>query len=605
MPVAYPEELPDSAATDDPGHIDDHNKIVTAVGNIDARLYEIETNDNGGAVDSVNGQFPSGAGNVALEIEHIPGLETELAVAKAAGDDAQESVDTLSAEVVHLEGDQDVDGIKSFVVPPRTTASPAADDDLTRKAFVEQRVQAAWDYAAGAYDDAQWAQNTADEAVTALETKADLVDGTIPTSQIPAVAITEYLGEVANEAAMLALTGQRGDWCIRTDLSMVAVLNADAPTVLASWTLLEYPGAPVASVNGQTGLVVLAAADVDAEAEGAVENHEIEFNHANIPDPDGQTEQRVWTTDGAGNASWQPASGSSPIDTFRRFSTSTVDADPGNGKFRFNAATRAATTFIYMDDLNSAGTDISNFARLLQAGDKLFIQPQAVPTSTVRYVTTGPAVDVDGYWKVPVAVDVAPAGAEITNNESALMLWSIAALGGAGGASGQGLPLGLTGATSPTRYAGGTASVAPVTGTFGVGDFIPTLTGKMFVCTVAGTPGTWVQVGTGVAPRVIALTDAATITSNCETTDVATVTLAGNRTLGAPSGTPMNGQRLQYRVRQDATGSRTLAYNAIFRFGADVVQPLLSTTPAKTDYILFQYNATDSRWDCMSVVKGY
>lgn len=58
-----------------------------------------------------------------------------------------------------------------------------------------------------------------------------------------------------------------------------------------------------------------------------------------------------------------------------------------------------------------------------------------------------------------------------------------------------GQPLGLTGAVSATRFVGGTASVAPTTGTFAVGDFITTAAGGIYVCTSAGTPGTWVAVG--------------------------------------------------------------------------------------------------------------
>ncbi len=54
---------------------------------------------------------------------------------------------------------------------------------------------------------------------------------------------------------------------------------------------------------------------------------------------------------------------------------------------------------------------------------------------------------------------------------------------------------GLTGATAATRYVGGTASGAPVAGTFAVGDFVIDQTGKIWVCTVAGTPGTWVAAG--------------------------------------------------------------------------------------------------------------
>lgn len=61
----------------------------------------------------------------------------------------------------------------------------------------------------------------------------------------------------------------------------------------------------------------------------------------------------------------------------------------------------------------------------------------------------------------------------------------------------EGMPLALTGATAATRYVGGTASGAPVSGTFAVGDFVIDQTGAVFVCTVAGSPGTWAQVGGG------------------------------------------------------------------------------------------------------------
>lgn len=58
-------------------------------------------------------------------------------------------------------------------------------------------------------------------------------------------------------------------------------------------------------------------------------------------------------------------------------------------------------------------------------------------------------------------------------------------------------PSGLTGATAATRYAGGTASGAPASGAFTVGDFVIDQTGKVWVCTGAGSPGTWAQAGGG------------------------------------------------------------------------------------------------------------
>lgn len=53
----------------------------------------------------------------------------------------------------------------------------------------------------------------------------------------------------------------------------------------------------------------------------------------------------------------------------------------------------------------------------------------------------------------------------------------------------------LTGATQAARFVGATTSGAPASGTFLKGDFVVAQNGHIFVCTVAGTPGTWVDVG--------------------------------------------------------------------------------------------------------------
>ena len=65
---------------------------------------------------------------------------------------------------------------------------------------------------------------------------------------------------------------------------------------------------------------------------------------------------------------------------------------------------------------------------------------------------------------------------------------------------------GLTGATAASRYAGATASGAPTSGTFAVGDYVVDQSGSFWICTTAGSPGTWTQVvaggggGGGVTP---------------------------------------------------------------------------------------------------------
>lgn len=56
-----------------------------------------------------------------------------------------------------------------------------------------------------------------------------------------------------------------------------------------------------------------------------------------------------------------------------------------------------------------------------------------------------------------------------------------------------GEPLALTGATAATRYVGATTSGSPTSGMFAVGDLVIDQTGEEYVCTVAGSPGTWVM----------------------------------------------------------------------------------------------------------------
>jgi hypothetical protein len=88
------------------------------------------------------------------------------------------------------------------------------------------------------------------------------------------------------------------------------------------------------------------------------------------------------------------------------------------------------------------------------------------------------------------------------------------------------------------------------------------------------------------------LTDGATITWDVIDSPVAKVTLGGNRTLSAPSGTtPIAGQFVSLTVIQDATGSRTLTWNSAYEFTADTA-PTLTTTASKADLFVFKYNGT-------------
>jgi hypothetical protein len=107
-----------------------------------------------------------------------------------------------------------------------------------------------------------------------------------------------------------------------------------------------------------------------------------------------------------------------------------------------------------------------------------------------------------------------------------------------------------------------------------------------------------------VAPAVVTLTDAATITVNASLGNVFRVTLAGNRTLAAPS-SPADGQAIRFEVTQDATGHRTLAFASAYEFSSLLPAPALSTGAAVTDLLIFAYNAPRTKWLFCGFVPGF
>lgn len=97
-----------------------------------------------------------------------------------------------------------------------------------------------------------------------------------------------------------------------------------------------------------------------------------------------------------------------------------------------------------------------------------------------------------------------------------------------------------------------------------------------------------------------------TITSSATPTPVRTgqrsfysiTALAEAATFAAPSGTPVNGDMLLIRIKDNGT-ARALTWNAIYD-GLDDTLPS-TTTLGKVMYILFIYNSASSKWEMLSV----
>jgi len=106
-------------------------------------------------------------------------------------------------------------------------------------------------------------------------------DGKLDSSIMPAIAITDTF-VVSTQAAMLALSVQVGDVCVRTDQSKSYILRVEPATVLANWQELLTPSDVVQSVNGKTGAVTLSKGDIGLSAVDNIQQAtKAEFNTHN------------------------------------------------------------------------------------------------------------------------------------------------------------------------------------------------------------------------------------------------------------------------------------------------------------------------------------
>ena len=98
-----------------------------------------------------------------------------------------------------------------------------------------------------------------------------------------------------------------------------------------------------------------------------------------------------------------------------------------------------------------------------------------------------------------------------------------------------------------------------------------------------------------LTPRVQSVTSAATVTPNANSDDLVDITAqAVALTLAAPSDTPVNGQVIEIRIKDNGV-VRAITWNAIYRaFGLALPT---STTAGKTIYASCVYNSAAVKWD--------
>jgi hypothetical protein len=107
-----------------------------------------------------------------------------------------------------------------------------------------------------------------------------------------------------------------------------------------------------------------------------------------------------------------------------------------------------------------------------------------------------------------------------------------------------------------------------------------------------------------LAPKVVALTDAATIAVDASLGNDFRVTLGASRAMGNPAN-PANGQQIIFQITQGSGGSAAITWGTAYEFSSALPQPTLSTAAGQTDLLGFIYEASRQTWLLAAFVNGF
>ena len=130
-----------------------------------------------------------------------------------------------------------------------------------------------------------------------------------------------------------------------------------------------------------------------------------------------------------------------------------------------------------------------------------------------------------------------------------------------------------------------------------------------FTAGAAGTnaPIAYVDLPNGVPgkPRVSTVAYSSSVTLDCSTADVFELTLTGNITIDFSNG--VNGQKVEVRLIQDGTGSRTVTWSGNVGFGSDITSAgsTASTGANKRDKYGFEYDSGATKYHMVAMARGY
>ena len=136
--------------------------------------------------------------------------------------------------------------------------------------------------------------------------------------------------------------------------------------------------------------------------------------------------------------------------------------------------------------------------------------------------------------------------------------------------------------------------------------------GRRFVCTDdTATAAVWVEEFYNSNATILTLSQSSSTiavvlpaTAN-RILSYGDITLTGDWTLGEPSGSFVDGQRVTFRIKQDATGGRVLSLAPGYIDPLDQMTSNFSIVANKKTYIATSYDADSDGWFVTAVVGGF
>lgn len=125
--------------------------------------------------------------------------------------------------------------------------------------------------------------------------------------------------------------------------------------------------------------------------------------------------------------------------------------------------------------------------------------------------------------------------------------------------------------------------------------------GSNIIETGTVTSGTW---NSRIQKRVVDVPSSANIAVDSDVSDMITVVnLATNTNINNPTGTPYDGQELEYWIKDDST-PRNLTFDTDFKFSSSLAAPS-STSLSRRLYLKFIWVELELKWLCTNKLDNF